>query len=100
HRMAVRRIVESPRATKPFGEEQWAEIDALGELVDGRLREGDVRLTMGGEPTFISLDDREGEEWNVDAVGPGKERLAPALMERLGAGSGPGGLATSGQGKW
>src|SRR5262249_34086047 len=87
HAMSVTRVAESPRSTRPFGEEEWAAIDALGETVEQRLRAGDVRLTMGGEPTFASLDDMEGAEWNVAAVGPTKERLAatpgPALAPAL-----------------
>ena len=100
HRMTVTRIAESPRSTRPFNEEQWAAIDALGEVVDGRLRADDVRLTMGGEPTFVSLDDMEGAEWNVEAVGPTKERLAATLLERLRQRFAPDGLITYGQGKW
>src|SRR5262249_19638018 len=83
HRMSVTRVAESPRVSRPYTEEQWAAIDALGEAVDTRLRAGDVRLTMGGEPTFVSLDDMEGDEWNVAAVGPNKERLALTLIARL-----------------
>ena len=37
-------------------------------------RAGDVRLTMGGEPTFVSIDDMEGAEWNTAALGPAKRR--------------------------
>ena len=59
HEMSVQRIHESPRVTKPYTEEQWNEILALGHQVDVDLKAGDVRLTMGGEPTFISLDDRQ-----------------------------------------
>src|SRR5207245_6018082 len=65
-----------------------------------RLRAADVRLTMGGEPTFVSLDDMEGAEWNVAAVGPTKERLAATLIRQLGERLAPGGLVTYGQGKW
>ncbi len=68
--MEVRRIEESPRVTKPYREEEWQAIEALGHRIDERLRAGDVRLTMGGEPTFVSIDDREGAEWNLTALGP------------------------------
>ena len=100
HAMSVVRIAESPRSTRPYTEDQWAAIDALGDAVERRLRAGDVRLTMGGEPTFVSLDDMEGAEWNVAAVGPTKERLAATLVERLRERLAPGGLITYGQGKW
>ena len=66
--MSVTRIHESPRVTKPYSEDEWAKIDALGEKVDKALRAGDVRLTMGGEPTFVSIDDMEGPEWKYGAI--------------------------------
>ncbi|HLY36916.1 MAG TPA: transglutaminase family protein [Candidatus Binatia bacterium] len=100
HAISVRRLAEAPRSTRPFGDDEWAAIDALGESIDARLRAGDVRLTMGGEPTFVSLDDMEGAEWNVAAVGPTKERLAATLIERLRARFAPTGIVTYGQGKW
>ena len=70
HHMAVSRIHESPRVTQPYSDNQWRAIAALGDEVDRQLVAGDVRLTMGGEPTFVSIDDREGAEWNTDALGP------------------------------
>ncbi len=55
---------------------------------------------MGGEPTFVSIDDMEGEEWNFTALSPPKRRLAGDLIERLKTRFGSGGLLHYGQGKW
>jgi uncharacterized protein (DUF2126 family)/transglutaminase-like putative cysteine protease len=100
HSMAISRIWESPRVTKPYTEEQWAEVLALGDVVDEQLVAGDVRLTMGGEPTFVSVDDRDGAEWNTDALGPTKRMVAQDLTQRLRAHYGKGGFLHFGQGKW
>ena len=96
----VRRIHEDPRVTKPYTEEQWAAIEALGHQVDAELKAGDVRLTMGGEPTFVSIDDMDGAEWNTAALGPTKKVLAEDLLHRLKRRFAPGGLLHLGQGKW
>ena len=98
--MSVTRIWEAPRVTLPYTDAQWAAIEALGHKVDADLVAGDVRLTQGGEPTFVSIDDREGGEWNTDAVGPTKRILSADLMDRLRAHYGAGGLLHYGQGKW
>jgi uncharacterized protein (DUF2126 family) len=100
HRMAVTRIRESPRVTLPYTEAQWQSVLRLGEVVDERLRAGDVRLTMGGEPTFVSVDDRDGAEWNTDALGPTKRVRAQELVLRLRDQYGAGGFLHCGQGKW
>jgi uncharacterized protein (DUF2126 family) len=100
HEMAVTRVWESPRVTKPYSEEQWAEVLKLGEQVDADLVAGDVRLTMGGEPTFVSVDDRDGAEWNTDALGPTKRLFATDLVHRLRNEYGQGGFLHFGQGKW
>jgi uncharacterized protein (DUF2126 family) len=96
----VTRVKETPRVTKPYTEEQWQAIMALGERVDGLLLERDVRLSMGGEPTFVSIDDMEGAEWNTQALGDDKRHLAGVLVRRLRKRWSPGGLLHFGQGKW
>ena len=100
HSMKVERIWEAPRVTKPYTEEQWAQIESLGARVDADLLAQDVRLTMGGEPTFVSIDDPDGAEWNTAALGPTKRRLAAELFHKLRARYAPLGLAHFGQGKW
>jgi uncharacterized protein (DUF2126 family) len=98
--MRVERIHEDPRVTLPYDDASWARIDALGERIDAALRQDDVRLTIGGEPTFVSIDDRDGAEWNHAALGAGKRRLAEELIGRLRARIAPGALLHFGSGKW
>jgi uncharacterized protein (DUF2126 family)/transglutaminase-like putative cysteine protease len=98
--MTVSRIRETPRVTKPYTDGQWQDILALGDTVDQRLDAGDVRLTMGGEPTFVSVDDMDGAEWTSEAVGPTKRHFAEDLLRRLADRYASGGLMHFGQGKW
>ncbi len=100
HHMAVTRIFESPRVTKPYTEDQWQAVLTLGEVVDQQLKAGDVRLTQGGEPTFVATTDRDAPEWNTEALGPTKRGYAGELIGRLIARYGPGGFLHFGQGKW
>ena len=100
HHMSISRIYESPRVTKPYTDAQWTAIDSAGLSVDRQLRELDVRLTMGGEPTFVAARDRDGAEWNTDALGPTKRGLATELVHKLRARYGEGGFLHFGQGKW
>ena len=98
--MTVTRIHEDPRVTLPYTDDQWMRIEALGRVVDENLSAGDVRLTIGGEPTFVSIDDMEGEEWNTAALGKNKRKLAGELFQRLAGKFSHGPLLHFGQGKW
>ncbi len=96
----VTRIYEDPRVTKPYTEEHWQRVEQVAIHVDQVLEKEQVGLTMGGEPTFVSIDDMEGAQWNTAALGDDKRRLAGELFQRLRARFGPGGLTHVGQGKW
>ncbi len=98
--MKVTRVAEAPRVTLPFSDESWAALDALGEKVDADLKAHDVRLTMGGEPTFVSIDDYQSPEWNTAALGPQKRVRADDMIRRLHKRFAPGGLLHYAQGKW
>jgi uncharacterized protein (DUF2126 family)/transglutaminase-like putative cysteine protease len=98
--MSVQRVVDKPRVTKPYTEAQWEAAVALGDSVEAHLQAGDVRLSSGGEPTFVSSENPDAAEWNTDALGPTKERYADRLLRRLYALWSPGGVLFHGQGKW
>ncbi|MBL4813326.1 MAG: transglutaminase family protein, partial [Rhodobacteraceae bacterium] len=98
--MTIARVAEHPRITMPFSDTSWDALNALGHKVDKALKDGDVRLTMGGEPTFVSIDDFESDEWNSDATGPQKRAFADRLIRRLQTRFAPGGFLHFGQGKW
>ncbi|MDH4563360.1 transglutaminase family protein [Pseudomonas sp. BN411] len=100
HEMRVERVWEAPRVTRPYSDEQWQAIRELGARIDADLVAGDVRLTMGGEPTFIAIDYPDDPEWNTAALGPNKRRLAADLFHRLRGHYAPHGLVHFGQGKW
>ena len=97
---SVSRIYEDPRVTKPYTQQQWLQINAIGVQVDNALDAGDVRMTMGGEPTFVSIDDMESAQWNTAADGKEKRLLSHNLIFRLREKFGPDGLIHYGQGKW
>ena len=100
HHMTVTRVWEAPRVTKPYTEDQWSEIEQLGHAIDHKLDSMDVRLTQGGEPTFVSVSDLDGAEWNTDALGPTKRLLAADLFHRMREKYGANALVHFGQGKW
>ncbi len=98
--MSVSRVHEDPRVTLPYDDATWQRIEASGHAVDRSLNENDVRLTMGGEPTFVSIDDQDGDEWNTAAVGPTKLRFANQLLSKFKNRFGDGGMLHYGLGKW
>lgn len=97
---SVTRIHEDPRVTRPYSDAQWQAIMQLGERIDIQLQQDDVRLTMGGEPTFVSIDDMDSAQWTVAADGKDKRTRAEVLLHRLWQHFAPGGLLYYGQGKW
>ncbi|MGC9270030.1 DUF2126 domain-containing protein [Acidiphilium sp.] len=97
--MTVERIEQTPRVTQPYSEAVWQDILATGTRVDAALIVGDVRLTMGGEPTFVSATDIDAPEWNIDALGPTKRRMAGRLLRRLASAWAPGAALQYTQGK-
>jgi uncharacterized protein (DUF2126 family)/transglutaminase-like putative cysteine protease len=98
--MTVTRIHEDPRVTKPFKDTEWDRVLKLGDQVDAELQKYDVRLTMGGEPTFVSIDDMDGPEWNYTAHSAKKLELATLLFTRMQQKLALGGFLHFGQGKW
>ena len=100
HSMSIARVLETPRVTKPYDDALWQDIERVGAHVDADLESMDVRLTMGGEPTFVSVRERDAAEWNTDALGPTKRGYAVSLMDKLRARYGANGFLHVGQGKW
>jgi uncharacterized protein (DUF2126 family)/transglutaminase-like putative cysteine protease len=97
--MAVTRVSETPRTTKPYDDATWQDILRAGARVDRALAAADVRLSMGGEPTFVSASDMEAPEWTTEALGPSKRRMAGRLLRRLTPLWSPGAALQYGVGK-
>lgn len=100
HSMSVTRILEAPRSTRPYPENVWEKIVKLGDQIDLQLLARDVRLSMGGEPTFVAIDDMESGQWTTEALGQEKLDLAETLIKKLKKEWAPGGFLHYGQGKW
>lgn len=98
--MSMARIHQEPRSTQPYFGHEWQEIQHLATQVDADLMTHDVRLTMGGEPTFIAIDDKESPEWTLAALGEDKKQRALSLLNKLKHHFSPGGMVHYGQGKW
>jgi uncharacterized protein (DUF2126 family)/transglutaminase-like putative cysteine protease len=100
--MSVRRLenAEAGRPSHPVTEADWRQVQQLARRVDEDIKADDVRLTMGGEPTFVGIDEPESPQWNIDALGPTKRTRGVALIECLRAKVAPGAVLHFGQGKW
>jgi len=98
--MTVQRLMEAPQFAEPVRDRQWAEAQAVAHKIDADLREGDARLTMGGEPTFVGAENPDDPQWNAAALGPEKRKLAENLIRGLREKLAPGALLHFGQGKW
>src|SRR3984893_2750421 len=96
----VTRVHEDPRVTLPYTDAAWRTICDVGRRVDERLAAADVRLTVGGEPTFVAVDNQVDEEWTTAADGPHKRQRASELAARLKSVWAPQGLIQRGQGRW
>ena len=55
---------------------------ATAAVIEQRLRDAGIQLTMGGEPTLVPLQP-DGAEWTVSADGPTKLSYARALAGEL-----------------
>jgi uncharacterized protein (DUF2126 family)/transglutaminase-like putative cysteine protease len=100
HSIAIRRLNEPRGPSRPFTDQDWLRIRKVAYSVDEELKAQDVRLTMGGEPTYVGIDDPESPQWNIDAAGAMKRTRGLALISGLREGMAPGGLLHYGQGKW
>ena len=98
--MTVRRLNEAPRLSKPYSDEEWDRVREVAHSIDRDLIAQDIRMTMGGEPTYVAIDDPESMEWNLDALGPAKRSRGLALIRCLRERTAPGALLHFGQGKW
>jgi uncharacterized protein (DUF2126 family)/transglutaminase-like putative cysteine protease len=98
--MTVNRLGEEPSLAHPLSDEDWAAVERVAHQVDLDLETQEVRLTMGGEPTFVGLDEPESAQWNIDAMGPIKRTRGLALIGRLRDRVAPGAMLLYGQGKW
>ena len=100
YQMLVSRIGEGPSVKAPYTEDQWTEVRELAHAVDADLSAEDVRLTFGGEPTFVGIDEPDSPQWHGDAMGPLKRNRAVTLIRRIQEKIAPGALLHFGQGKW
>ncbi|MFL6417379.1 MAG: DUF2126 domain-containing protein [Bryobacteraceae bacterium] len=98
--MTTTRLSESDGRERPYSEEDWGAIEEVARQVDRDLERRDVRLTMGGEPTFVGIDEPDSPQWNGDAMGALKRTRAVTLIRRIQERWARGALLHFGQGKW
>jgi uncharacterized protein (DUF2126 family)/transglutaminase-like putative cysteine protease len=98
--ISVRRMNEARRLSEPFSEAEWNGVRRVAYRIDADLKANDVRLTMGGEPTYVGIDDPESPQWNIAALGAMKRTRGLAMIQGLRKRIAPGGLLHYGQGKW
>jgi uncharacterized protein (DUF2126 family)/transglutaminase-like putative cysteine protease len=98
--ISVRRLNDAPRTSQPFTENDWSRLQQVARQIDEDLEEHDVRLTMGGEPTFVGIDEPESLQWNIEALGQAKRNRGMALIRGLRETMTAGALLHYGQGKW
>ena len=98
--MSMRRLNQEPSLSRPFTDEEWERVRLVAHAVDAELEAQDVRLTMGGEPTFVGIDEPESRQWNLDAMGPIKRTRGLALIRALSEKTATGAMLHYGQGKW
>ena len=72
---------------------------AVANRIDAVFAEHGVRLTLGGEPTYVPIDP-SGAEWHVTAMGPTKLRYGYALADALISQSLPNAIAIYSTGKF
>ncbi len=100
YHLSVDRLNEAPSLSRPYSDTEWAQVREVAHAIDQDLQEQDVRLTMGGEPTFVGIDEPESPQWNIEALGPLKRSRGLALIRCLREKTAPGALLHFGQGKW
>ena len=98
--MSVRRLNEAPQLLESFSDEEWGRIQEVAHDIDRDLENQDVRLTMGGEPTFVGIDEPDSPQWNIEALGSLKRTRGLTLIRCLRERTAPGALLHFGQGKW
>ncbi len=98
--MEVRRLNEAPQLSRPYSDEDWDRVRAVAHRIDREVETEDVRMTMGGEPTYVGIDDPESGQWNLTALGAMKRTRGLSLLREIRNKTAPGGLLHFGQGKW